>query len=111
MPRSFAPTPQASQHHLERRWRSNDVAGPTQGRLTATPGLGSSSPLATVYRKQASGLSVFPARNKTVKRHLHQPSQVVANSTALPCSLANETATKRRVRRLPRVDDRPEVGW
>jgi hypothetical protein len=43
-----------SQHRLERR--SNDVAGPTQG--------------------------VFPARNKTVKRPLHQLSQVVANSTA-----------------------------
>jgi hypothetical protein len=53
------------------------------------PGLGYSSPLATVHGKhtsgeQASGLSVFPARNKTVKRHLHQLSQVVANSTAQP---------------------------
>jgi hypothetical protein len=54
-----------SQHRLERLWRSNDVAGPTQGRLTATPGLAYSSPLATVHGKhtsgeQASGLIAFP---------------------------------------------------
>ena len=72
---------------VKRHRRSNDVAGPTQGRLTATPGLGYSSPLAAVRGKhtggeQASGLSVFAARNKTVKRHLHQLSQVVAISTA-----------------------------
>jgi hypothetical protein len=36
------------------------------------------------HRRFRPYLSVFPARNKTVKRHLHQLSQDVANSTAPP---------------------------
>jgi hypothetical protein len=39
--------------------------------------LSSSSTGKHTIGEQASGLSVFPARNKTVKRHLHQLFQVV----------------------------------